>query len=189
MPRRKNKCILLNSSRDALFPFFICTHCSACKLSAVPSRSADDSETFSEVLEQSCLAVDARKWPHQRDRRRSPKYTLQRFPPTSWCWEGCCACAEEGCASNCLGSRCPSQPSSARGAAGLRRVVLAGATCFGSAQRQREPYVELQENRCCFSICEIKLLESSQLSAVQERAHPINLQRQRELLGGGLGNI
>ena len=55
------------------------------------------------------------------------------------------------------------------------------ATCFGSVQQQWEPYVELQENRCCFSICEIKLLESSQLSYVQEGAHPINLQRQCEL--------
>lgn len=71
----------LNSSIDALFPFFICIHHSACKLSDVPSCSVDDSYTFSQVLEQSCLAVETLKSPHQKDKHRSPKYTFECFSP------------------------------------------------------------------------------------------------------------
>ncbi len=36
-------------------------------------------------------------------------------------------------------------------------------TCLISYEQQSQPYVKLQENRCCFSICEIKLLEWSQV--------------------------
>jgi len=36
-------------------------------------------------------------------------------------------------------------------------------TCLISYEQQSQPYVKLQENRCCFSICEIKLLEWSKV--------------------------
>lgn len=89
--------------------------------------------------------------------------------PTGCCSEGFFAYADRVPASNCLGSGHPLQPTDivlSRGAAELQRVD--GGYLLHSAQQRQEPYVELQENRCCFSICEIKLLESSQLCHVQE---------------------
>lgn len=47
----------------------------------------------------------------------------------------------------------------------------APGTCLRSSERQFQPYVKQQENRCCFSICEIKLLDFSQLySSVRKEA-------------------
>ena len=38
-----------------------------------------------------------------------------------------------------------------------------GATCLHSSKHQSQPYVKQRENRCCFSICEIKLLDCRQV--------------------------
>lgn len=57
------------------------------------------------------------------------------FFPTGWRWEGCFDYAEEAQAPRYLGKQCPLQASSSgwsQGAAGLRRAVLLGTTCFSS---------------------------------------------------------
>lgn len=46
-------------------------------------------------------------------------------------------------------------------------------TCFSSSEQIWLPYVKLRESRCCFSICEIKFLESNQnCDGTSEAAEP-----------------